>query len=699
MANGGAASSGAESSYRRKRPVTVTPTRETRSKRARTRGTEAELTTSRTTRPKPRRNRSVKGKEKALTSDEEDDEDADTLASNTRDHDAEVVDAQLASNSLSPTSSSSGSSPAGGKSSPATSLDDVEATLALTQKELDSKNELLKKQSATIQTLQSVLQCSICLDLLWSPYSLTPCGHVACENCLVQWFSQPSEAEEQLELPLLAQFKKKTCPTCRTEVRSRPTVAYLVKSALDAVLPCLDPSSYEKRPPSANLNHDPFKELFPAELDANERRRRNGILDAHPGVIIDDEDGGVPRCPDCIHEIFDGVCTGCGRLYDGVEEDDPLDDDDGRLHDAVLFGGNGGFWDYSDDEDDEPYESDFIDDGPEQRYDYSDDEVDEAYLEPRARRDVPGPSRLRQSTIIIESDEESAEGDGGGWRSYLGRTVRRHDIEPVSEDDDAPRASGSGAGASAAGPSTATRQGGHVRRVESDDDRVVPDPRNAQGANQGRSSRTRRRRGGEIIIVSDDDGRAHPNGGRVPDYTVVSENEDVRPPWAAARRRHLPHTRRVVHLDSDNDEEDEEENSDEDDAFEDAASDIGSQSSTGASGPHSRSHSRRHRQASRSRSRRRVHSLSPEAESGSEVEEIIRPHRSAPVRGIRRRIIDDGVNAPRYWVEHATTDEDNDDDEEEEDDDDDDDSRMHYDDRSGSDEDEDSHSDGTEDSI
>ncbi len=44
-------------------------------------------------------------------------------------------------------------------------------------------------------------------------------------------------------------------------------------------------------------------------------------------MIIDHEDG-VPRCADCLYEIWDGVCAGCQRIFEdnrlGASDDDAI---------------------------------------------------------------------------------------------------------------------------------------------------------------------------------------------------------------------------------------------------------------------------------------------------------------------------------------------------------------------------------------
>ena len=63
--------------------------------------------------------------------------------------------------------------------------------------------------------------------------------------------------------------------------------------------------------------------------------------------LHDAEDGGIFRCVDCGHEIWDGVCSSCARVYPGHhrpgipwsdEDDDDDDSDRGGWMDGMLFG-------------------------------------------------------------------------------------------------------------------------------------------------------------------------------------------------------------------------------------------------------------------------------------------------------------------------------------------------------------------------
>ena len=80
-------------------------------------------------------------------------------------------------------------------------------------------------------------------------------------------------------------------------------------------------------------NPDPWRNIFhPVRrrdimsfvLPPLEEQAGGGGLEAMG--MYDAEDGGIYRCIDCMNEIWDGVCTGCERLYPGHQVDDDGDD-------------------------------------------------------------------------------------------------------------------------------------------------------------------------------------------------------------------------------------------------------------------------------------------------------------------------------------------------------------------------------------
>ncbi|KAJ7056973.1 hypothetical protein C8F01DRAFT_1152909 [Mycena amicta] len=218
--------------------------------------------------------------------------------------------------------------------------------IARLNQELSAQATLLKKHESLLAQLSQSLTCQICLDPLHKPYSLSPCGHVACYNCLVQWFTSEPEQEHEALPP-----RKKTCPHCRARIRERPAeawtikdmVAGLVKSGLGAGLsqvPPPPPALPGPPPENENTSPDPWHNIFgyPHQHPRFQPLLANGEQPSIEDMgMLDTEDGGVYRCLDCMHEIWDGVCSSCNRVYPGHQvgaDFEEMFDEDGESFDG-----------------------------------------------------------------------------------------------------------------------------------------------------------------------------------------------------------------------------------------------------------------------------------------------------------------------------------------------------------------------------
>ncbi|KAI9444342.1 hypothetical protein H4582DRAFT_2071939 [Lactarius indigo] len=191
----------------------------------------------------------------------------------------------------------------------------------------------LPDHEALFTSLLSSLVCQICLDLLHKPFALTPCGHVSCYSCLINWFNadrQPDELEGDHV------FRKKTCPQCRAVVRGRPIEAWNIKDmvavvaksglALDFPPPAeVDPNEAASgEPADPELpSRDPWANVFPPLPLRTGLSPTGGSPDAFGMFDAEDQ---VYRCLDCMHEIWGRSCSHCGRHYDGHNVD--LSDDE-----------------------------------------------------------------------------------------------------------------------------------------------------------------------------------------------------------------------------------------------------------------------------------------------------------------------------------------------------------------------------------
>ena len=140
-------------------------------------------------------------------------------------------------------------------------------------------------------------------------HSVSPCGHIFCAQCLVQWFKVELHVNEPDENRGTVR-RKKVCPSCRAHVVVPPLELWALKGVLDAVRGNDAPSR------TRTISKDVWEGLFdPATF-------------YH---IIRDQEDGVLRCGACASEILEGECTnpewyvriltGSGIVYEDWEDD------------------------------------------------------------------------------------------------------------------------------------------------------------------------------------------------------------------------------------------------------------------------------------------------------------------------------------------------------------------------------------------
>ncbi|KAF9467177.1 hypothetical protein BDZ94DRAFT_57539 [Collybia nuda] len=235
-------------------------------------------------------------------------------------------------------------------STPSTSIEPAEAQIARLKKELEVQSLLLQRHQTHLNYTHQSLTCQICLDLLHKPFAMAPCGHVTCHGCLVRWFTASSGDIPALRvvggMELSHINKRKTCPICRTVVTERPVEVWSIKSMVGNIvrsglveLAAPPPTTGDDVPTQGpNGNPDPWRNIFrPASrprhhfdffgalppVNADENAPRGDLAEMG---MYDAEDGGIYRCIDCMNEIWDGICTGCRRVYAGHQPADDADD-------------------------------------------------------------------------------------------------------------------------------------------------------------------------------------------------------------------------------------------------------------------------------------------------------------------------------------------------------------------------------------
>ncbi|KAK2460798.1 hypothetical protein APHAL10511_007268 [Amanita phalloides] len=219
--------------------------------------------------------------------------------------------------------------------------------------------------------------------MLYKPFALAPCGHVACYDCLVRWFTAPALGadDENVNRGHATAagnvvtgnhiHKRKTCPICRVRVSERPVEVWDIKNMVNALVRCqlvdivlstsaeeISSSSNNDRNGQASGNSalDPWHRIFRPVRNAYGNNRQfnpwwrdwNGNENMRPPERVDgpledvgmyDAEDHVYRCLDCMHEIWDGRCSACGRGYHGhpeMGEDEDEDEDGDEDEDDVI---------------------------------------------------------------------------------------------------------------------------------------------------------------------------------------------------------------------------------------------------------------------------------------------------------------------------------------------------------------------------
>ncbi|KAF9523782.1 hypothetical protein CPB83DRAFT_653196 [Crepidotus variabilis] len=152
---------------------------------------------------------------------------------------------------------------------------------------------------------------------------------------------------------------------------------------------------------------------------AVQENQDNGAFGWH-----DAEDGGIYRCWDCMHEIWDGHCAGCGRRYDLPPN---------HRRDLDL--------------NDNPHRDLFVDDEAalEEQIGWLDQDVDEDEEEEELNGGgFGGVYRRRPYDYEVDVDEEDEEAEPGEFDGWLdddndeGRLRAQHEVfhNDLEEDDD-----------------------------------------------------------------------------------------------------------------------------------------------------------------------------------------------------------------------------------------------------------------------
>ncbi|KAE8270170.1 hypothetical protein A4X09_0g2185 [Tilletia walkeri] len=124
---------------------------------------------------------------------------------------------------------------------PGESRETLLAQVQILQRRLDASERVAASQTRVLSGLYERCSCDVCFDLMTRPCIVAPCGHMACRECLVAYWKQPSPGEYPLREGLTEDerqrverhrtlARKKSCPICRSQCLRPPAEAWLMKN-------------------------------------------------------------------------------------------------------------------------------------------------------------------------------------------------------------------------------------------------------------------------------------------------------------------------------------------------------------------------------------------------------------------------------------------------------------------------------------
>ncbi|ORY28052.1 hypothetical protein BCR39DRAFT_536433 [Naematelia encephala] len=268
--------------------------------------------------------------------------------------------------------------------------DALEAAVLRQKDALRARETVIEDNDKRTEALKEALSCHVCFETLNDPHILH-CGHIACRDCLIGWFSTPGAYVHSVPDPIPEDFKlayrTKLCHVCRSTVTRRPARMYHLQSFLEPLgLDANMPSASQQ--PIPGSEHDPWRRFFPVLPEQYK---------------IKDEVDNVWRCPECHGEIVDGLCEACDIEF---SDDDDYDDFD---EEGLLN------WDHegvgtADDPDEDDLDIVVGSSGSEQDEGYESDRSAGRVLRAHARR--AARRRPRDIEGDVEMTDEGSDLDG-----------------------------------------------------------------------------------------------------------------------------------------------------------------------------------------------------------------------------------------------------------------------------------------------
>ncbi|EEB90194.1 hypothetical protein MPER_11633, partial [Moniliophthora perniciosa FA553] len=196
------------------------------------------------------------------------------------------------------------------------------------ENQIQALSSKVAKNDEIIKSIESNLNCQICMDIMNKPFALSPCGHVLCMSCLQDWFRKAPPTLDDMDIdpedaddPEYLKYRQKSCPCCRAIILKRPAPVFVLKSVVNAVIrhkfDSHSPTTSSQRSNSPLVGEeDPWEGLFP---------------DEHEDDMIDEDDGYLRHYYG--NDLYlDSDSEGLESIMIEVDSDAESAEDDGEEH-------------------------------------------------------------------------------------------------------------------------------------------------------------------------------------------------------------------------------------------------------------------------------------------------------------------------------------------------------------------------------
>ncbi|KAF8801332.1 hypothetical protein BYT27DRAFT_7198414 [Phlegmacium glaucopus] len=211
------------------------------------------------------------------------------------------------------------------------------AVMAMKDREIELGDVKTKcrKNEELLSTIETSVQCQICMDLPDKPFALNPCGHVLCLSCLQEWFRKAPPALDDMDVdpdeltdPQYVLMRSKTCPACRAVVKHRPVPIFMVKSVVTVLKKAKSPhASSRHNNDHLHTEDNPWKGIFASSEEEDDDESQ--LESDSDGLDYWPQHSPLPR--------FEAAVEDNATTESEMENEDEEEDEDDGYGDGDLY--------------------------------------------------------------------------------------------------------------------------------------------------------------------------------------------------------------------------------------------------------------------------------------------------------------------------------------------------------------------------